>query len=142
MDNILCIHDDSIAVLNKLDKYFKLNPVSTGDPDMYLGAKLWQIKLRSGVVAWGISTSKYVREAANNCAKHVKDNFPGKYIFPDRVKNPFIVGCEAVMDTSKSLDPAELSYFQSSSGVIRWMVEIDRIVSTVVSPCLSSKSTS
>ena len=38
--------------------------------------------LRNGVIAWVMSPLKYVREAANNCAKHVKDKFPGKYYFP------------------------------------------------------------
>ena len=52
MDGILYIHHDSMAVLNNLDKYFKLKLGSTGDPEMYLGAKLWQMKLRNGVVAW------------------------------------------------------------------------------------------
>ena len=37
------------------------------------------------------------------------------------------MGCEAVMDTSKSLDPAEASYFQYIIGVMRWMVGIGRI---------------
>ena len=83
VDDILCILHNYLAVLNNMDKYFKLNPGLTGDPDMYLGAKLWRMTLRNGVVAWGMITSKYVREAAKNCAKHVKDNFPGKYTLPD-----------------------------------------------------------
>ena len=40
VENILCIHHDSMAVLNKLDNYSKLNPGIIGDPYMYLGAKL------------------------------------------------------------------------------------------------------
>ena len=51
---------------------------------MYLGAKLHRLTLRNGVVDWLMSPSKYVHEAANNCAKHVKDNFPDKYNFPAR----------------------------------------------------------
>ena len=94
----------------------------TGDQDMYLGAKLWQMTLRNDVVAWLIIPLKYVREAANNCAKHVKDNFPGKYTLPDHAENPFVIGYEAVMDTSKALYPAEAYYFQSIIGVMRWMV--------------------
>ena len=39
VDEIFFIHHDSMYVLNKLDKHFKLKPGSTGDPDMYLGAK-------------------------------------------------------------------------------------------------------
>ena len=68
-----------------------------------------------------------MREGAENCAKHVKDNFPGRYNFPDLSENPFLMGYEAVMDTSKALDTAEASYFQSIIGVMRWMVEIGRI---------------
>ena len=81
VDAILCIRHDSMDVLNKLDKYFKMKPGLTGDPYMYLGAKLWQMALRNGVFAWVMSPSKYVREAANICAKHIKDNFRGKYNF-------------------------------------------------------------
>ena len=39
-----------------------------------------------------MSTSKYVCEAAKNCAKYVKDNLPGKYTFPDRTENTFVMG--------------------------------------------------
>ena len=85
------------------------------------------MKLINGVVTWGMIPSKYVHEAANNCAKHVKDNFPGKYTFPDRDEPPFVMGYEAVMDTSKALDPAEASYFQSIIGVMHWMVKMGRI---------------
>ena len=72
-------------------------------------------------------TSKHVCEAAKNCAKHVKDNFPGKFTFPACSENPFFMGYEAVMDTYKALDPSEAYYFQSIIGVMRWMVEIVRI---------------
>ena len=41
VDNILWIHHYSMSVLNKLYNYFKLKPVLTGDPDMYLGYKFW-----------------------------------------------------------------------------------------------------
>ena len=37
------------------------------------------------------------------------------------------MGYEAVMETSKALDPAKASYFRSIIGVMRWMVEIGRI---------------
>ena len=66
VDDILGIHHDSMEVLKNLDKYFKLNPGSTGDQDMYLGAKLWRITLINGVVALGMIPSKYVRESAKN----------------------------------------------------------------------------
>ena len=101
---------------------------------MYLGAKIWKMTLINGVVAWGMSPLKYVHEDAKNCAKHVKDNFPGKYTFSAHSENPFVMGCEDVMETSKDLYPSEASYFQSIIGVMRWMVEIGRIdIATEVS---------
>ena len=77
-------------------------------------------------------------EAAKHFENHVKDNFPRNYTLTDRNEKSFFMGYEAVMDTSKDLDPAEASYFQSIIGVMRWMVEIGRIdISTEVSQLLS-----
>ena len=64
--------------------------------------------------------------ATKNGAKHVKDNSPGIYTLTARDENPFVMGYEAVMDTSKSLDPAEAYSFQSIIGVMHWMVDIGR----------------
>ena len=74
-----------------------------------------------------MSPLKYVLETAKNCGKHVRYIFPGKYTLPARAENPFIMGYEAVLDTSKSLDSAESYYFQSIISVMRWMVEIVRV---------------
>ena len=92
VDYILCIHNESMDVLNKLYKYFKLKPESTGDLEIYIGDKIRQISLINGAVAWGIIPSKYVRKAANNCANHVKDKFPGKYTFLLALKTPLSRG--------------------------------------------------
>ena len=88
-----------------------------------------------------MSPSKYVREAAKNCANHVKDNFPGKYTLPDRAENSFVMGYEAVMDTSKALDLADASYFKSIIGVMCWMVEIGRIKTATEVSLISSHLT-
>ena len=106
---------------------------------MYVGAKLWQMKLRNDVAAWGMSPSKYVREAANNSAKHVKDNSPGNYTLLTPAENPFVMGYEAVMYAYKALDPAEASHFQSTIGIMRWMAEIGRIDIAIEVSLLSSR---
>ena len=97
--------------------------------------------LRNGVVAWGMSPSKYVLEDANNCAKHVKYNFPVNYTLPDCAENPFVMGNEAVMCTYKALDSAEAYYFKSIIGVMCWMVEIGRIYIATEVSLLSSRLT-
>ena len=62
MDDVTVIHHDADSVLWIIDKYFKLNPNSIGDPDIYLGAKLNNMRLENGVWAWSKSTERYVKE--------------------------------------------------------------------------------
>ena len=40
VDDLMVIHHDAESILRRIYYYFKLNPISIGDPDIYLGAKL------------------------------------------------------------------------------------------------------
>jgi hypothetical protein len=60
VDDILCIHHDPMSVLKEIYGYLPLKPSSVGDSDIYLGAKLKETQLPNGVMAWGLSPSKYV----------------------------------------------------------------------------------
>jgi hypothetical protein len=51
VDDILCIHHDAMAVLQSINDRMKLKPSSVGDPDIYLGTKLRQIRLDNGIWA-------------------------------------------------------------------------------------------
>jgi hypothetical protein len=48
------------------DKYFKMKPGSIGDLDFYLGAKLRTKRLSNGMLAWSMSSSKYIQAAVQN----------------------------------------------------------------------------
>jgi hypothetical protein len=63
VDDILMIHHDGIKALREIDHFFKTKPNSIGDPEFYLGAKLQPITLPNGVIAWGMSASKYDQAA-------------------------------------------------------------------------------
>ena len=67
VDDCLCIHHSAEEELNKIDKFFKMKAGSIGDPHIYLGPKVKQMKMNNGVTAWAISPSKYVNKAINNC---------------------------------------------------------------------------
>ena len=45
VDDVMVIHHDYESILIRIDDYFKLNHISIGDPDIYLGSKLNQIRL-------------------------------------------------------------------------------------------------
>lgn len=127
VDDILVIHHDSHSVLRLIDKYFPLKPGSVGDPDMYLGTKLRRMRLDNGVIAWGMSPAKYVKESVRVCEEHIKTNLGSQFKLVKRAINPFPMGCDPEMDTTPELDPEKASYYQSIIGVLRWMVEIGRI---------------
>jgi hypothetical protein len=63
VDNILCIHHDPMSFMGEINQYLPLKPSSVGDSDIYLGAKLKETRLPNGVMAWGLSPSKYVVQA-------------------------------------------------------------------------------
>ncbi len=84
VDNILCIHHDPKSVMGEINKYLPLKPSSVGDPDIYLGAKLKETRLPNGVMAWGLSPSKYIIQAVKNCQLHLTEKLAGKYSIPAR----------------------------------------------------------
>ena len=49
VDDILCIHHNTMTVLKEIDDYMKLKKTSVGDPTMYLGANLSKVQMSNGV---------------------------------------------------------------------------------------------
>ena len=45
VDDILVINHDSLSILKRIESYFKIKPTSIGDTNMYLGAKVKEMKL-------------------------------------------------------------------------------------------------
>ena len=51
VDDVMVIHHDTKSALRRIYKYFKLNTSSISDPDIYLGAKLKNMRLDNGLRA-------------------------------------------------------------------------------------------
>jgi hypothetical protein len=134
VDNILCIHHDPMSVMNEINKYLPLKPSSVGDPDIYLGTKLKETRLPNGLMAWGLSPSKYVVQAVKNCQLHLTEKLAWKYSIPARADNQFPVDYDPSTDLSDLFDPDYSSFYQHLIGVMRWMVELGHIdIATEVS---------
>jgi hypothetical protein len=82
VEDILCIHHDPMSVMGEINKYLPLKPSSVGDPDIYLGAKLKETRLPNGVMAWGLSPSKYVLQAVENCQLHLIEKISREVFHP------------------------------------------------------------
>ena len=117
VDDILCIHHDAMSVLDQINKHLPLKPTSMGDPDIYLGAKLRETQLPNGIWAWGLSPSKYVNQAVQNCQAHLTQKLNGMFSILVKAANPFPEKYCPNTDVSDPLDPKCSSFFQHLIGL-------------------------
>jgi hypothetical protein len=133
VDDALCINQDATAELDRLDDFFVMKPDSIGDPDIYLGGKVMKFDISDESIktadtpAWGISPTKYVREAVTNVDNYLAKNMNGRKQPKKNATSPFANGYRPELDISPVLDPVLCSYYQSQIGILRWMVELGRI---------------
>jgi hypothetical protein len=125
-DNILCVHHDPGTPLAKLDEYLKMKEGSIQVPTFYLGAKLKKTVLPNDVIAWGMSSSKYVQSAVHNVQEYLAA-LPGDRKLLKRPPAPFAGGVKPELDESPELDPGKANFYQSQIGILRWCVELGRI---------------
>ena len=65
-DDILAVGINPLAILTRLNNYFKLKADSIHPQDDYLGTKIKLTQLNNGVMALGQSSSHYVLRAVKN----------------------------------------------------------------------------
>jgi hypothetical protein len=78
VNDILCVHHDPGTSLAQIDKYLKMKPGSIMEPIFYFGANPKKTVIPNGVVAWGMSSSKYVQAAVQNVQEYLKENGESK----------------------------------------------------------------
>ena len=60
------IHNDSLIISKKINKYFTLKPSLIGETDIYLGTKVSKMTMPNSFWCWSMSPSKYIQEAVRN----------------------------------------------------------------------------
>jgi hypothetical protein len=130
VDDILCVHHDPDAPLAKLDEYFKMNEGSIQVPTFYLGAKLKNTVLPNGVVAWGMSSIKYMQSAVQNVQDYLAA-LPGNQKLLKKASDTFTGGHKPELDDSPELDPARENFYQLQIGILRWCVDWDALTSSL-----------
>jgi hypothetical protein len=68
-------------------------------PTLYLGAKLNKTVLPNGVVAWGMSSSKYVQSSVQNVQDYMTA-LPGDQKLQKKEASPFSGGYKPAIDES------------------------------------------
>jgi hypothetical protein len=91
-----------------------------------LGAKLKKTVLPNGVVAWGMSSRKYVQSAIHNIQEYLSA-LPGDQKLQTKASVPFSGRYKPEFDESPEFDPIRANFYQSQIGILRWCVELGRI---------------
>jgi hypothetical protein len=125
VDDILCVHHNPGKSLAQIDMYFKMKPGAIMEPTFYLGAKLKKTVMPNGVMAWGMSSSKYVQAEVQNVQEYLKEN--GDRKLKKKASAPFEATYRAEIDEIPVLGPKMPNYFQSQIGISHWCVELGRI---------------
>ena len=124
-DDILAIGETPEQFIREeLDQCFVVKPKSIGKPAQYLGNKVSEVELENGRKAWSFSSSQYTQNAVKNVESYLKKK--GESL-PKKATSPWTRDYRPETDTSPELSPADSSYFQSLIGVLRWIVELNRV---------------
>jgi hypothetical protein len=134
VDDILCVHNDPGAPLTKLDEYFKIKEGSIQVPTFYLGAKMKKTVLPNGVVAWGMSSSKYVQSAIHNVQDYLTA-LPGNQKLLKKASGPFAGGYKPELDESPELAPQGQTYISRRFGLCAGVWSWDALASSLRCQC-------
>jgi hypothetical protein len=126
VDDILCVHHDPGSPSAKLDEYFKMKEGSIQFPNFYVGAKLKKTVLPNVMVAWGMSSSKYVQSAVQNVKEYLVA-LPGDQMLVKKASGPFSGGYKPELDEIPELDSTRENFYQSQIEILRWCVELVHI---------------
>jgi hypothetical protein len=126
VDGILCVHHDPGTPLANLDEYFKMKEGSIQVPTLYVGAKLKKNVLSNGMVAWGMSYSKYVQSAVQNVQEYLTA-LPGDHKLLKKASDPYVGRYKPELDDSPELDPIRANFYQLQIGILQWCVELVRV---------------
>jgi hypothetical protein len=118
VDEILCVYHDPGYPLEKWDEYFNMKEGSIQVPTLYVGVKLKKIVLTNGVVAWGMSSSKYVQYDVQNVKEYLTA-LPGDQKLMKKASGPFAGGYMHEIDGSPELDPTRANFYHSQIGILR-----------------------
>ena len=121
--------------MNKLGKYFPFKPESVGPPKFYPAGKLSKLELPNGVVAWAISTSKYIQQALNNPEGILKTH---GLKLRKNMNSPLPGNCRPECDSTPECSTENATLYTSLIGILRWLVELGRIDITCEVSMMSS----
>ena len=116
VDDVLVIFEKAEAVLHKeIGKDWVLKEASIGPPSKYLGGKLREVTVTSGVKCWAFGSSQYVHSAVNNAIDHLKKE---GLKLPYKAPNPLSPDYRPETDVMPELGETDALYYHTLIGVL------------------------
>jgi hypothetical protein len=124
VDDILAISYDPKAILEDVQRTFKLKNNKIEPPEFYLGAKL-QEKPINNVRCWTVSSQDYVKAAVKNVEEAIKNK--GRRLPTANIDTPMNNNYTPELDATTELEGDDIVFYQELIGVLRWATEIGRV---------------
>jgi hypothetical protein len=139
VNDILAISCDPQAILEDVQRTFKLNNDKIEPPEFYLGAKLQQ-KPINGLTCWTITSRDYVKAAIRNVEEAIKTK--GRRLPTTNVETPMNNNYTPELDVTEELVHDGVTFYQELIDVLQWATEIGRVdillEVALLSPCSAS----
>jgi hypothetical protein len=97
------------------------------EPTFYLGVKIKKTVMPNGVVAWDMSSSKYIQSAVQNVQEYLKKNGNRKLKLKKKAYATSEATYRAEIGESLVLGLEKANFFQSQIWILRWCMELGRI---------------
>jgi hypothetical protein len=120
---ISCVHHGSETPFTKLDEHLEMKEGSIQAPTLYLGEKLNNTVLSNCVVAWDMSSRKYVQSAVQNIQEYL-EALPSRKTLTKKTHSPCAGGYKPELDDNQEVDLIMANFFQSQIGILRWCMEL------------------
>jgi hypothetical protein len=124
VDNVLAISCDARAILEEVQRTFKLKNDRIEPPEFYLGAKL-HAKQINGIKYWTTTSQDYVKAAVKNIEESVKNT--RRRLPTSNVDTPMHTSYSPEMDVTEDLNEMDVTFYQELIGILRWATKIGRV---------------
>ena len=124
VDDVLCVSDNPMQLMGRIQKNFKLKNDAIIEPDRYLGATITQMKNAENQNVWAMSSDEHCRTAVDN----VESALAGKGLrLPSKCIKPLMANHRPELDDTAELKADGIQWYQELIGMLRWAVEIGRV---------------
>jgi hypothetical protein len=108
--DVLAISHEPKVLIDAIGEYYKVNPGSDKEPDIYLGSNVEKVQMPDGREVWASSPRDYIKNAIKTVEGLLVEDGEG-YVLKNKAKNPFPMNYRPELDVLNELKPEVFSLF-------------------------------